>query len=293
MQISEHIHAIKLPFQIPIGQGKIVERFVYVYLIYGKKICLIDSGVASSEQVIFDYIRQTGRNPDEISLMILTHSHPDHIGSALAIKKASGCLVAAHSGERSWIEDVELQSKERPVPNFHSLVEGSVNVDRILEDREVLDLGEGLSLEVLHTPGHSKGSISIVFREDKVLFTGDAIPLAGDVPIYEDVLESVMSIKKLKDIAGINILLASWCDPKEGDHVSEMMDEGLHYLQRIHKTVVNSADNDSLRISSEVSSELCEIVLEKLGLSEITVNPLVARSFESSLKYHNNIDLLL
>jgi glyoxylase-like metal-dependent hydrolase (beta-lactamase superfamily II) len=46
---------------------------------YGKKIYLIDSGVASSEQIIFDYIRQTGRNPDEISMIVLTHSHPDHI----------------------------------------------------------------------------------------------------------------------------------------------------------------------------------------------------------------------
>ena len=98
MKVSEHIHAIKIPFQIQISQGKIVERFVYVYLIYGEEICLIDSGVTSSEQIIFDYIRQTGRNPNEISLIILTHSHPDHIGSALAIKKASGCLVAAHLG---------------------------------------------------------------------------------------------------------------------------------------------------------------------------------------------------
>ncbi|KAF5416707.1 MAG: Metallo-beta-lactamase fold-containing protein [Candidatus Methanogaster sp.] len=288
MKISEHIHAIKLPFQIPIGQGKIVERFVYVYLIYGKEICLIDSGVASSEQIIFDYIRQTGRNPDEISLMVLTHSHPDHIGSALAIKKASGCLVAAHLSEKSWIEDVELQSKERPVPNFHSLVKGSVDVDRIIEEKEVLDLGQGLSLEVFHTPGHSKGSISILFREDKALFTGDVIPLAGDLPIYEDVFASVMSIKKLKDIGGINILLASWGDPQEGSRVYILMDESLHYLQHIHTTVINNADNDS----SWVSSELCEKVLEKLGLPKITANPLVAKSFESSLKFRDNVDLL-
>lgn len=280
MRISEHIHAIKFPFQIPIGPGKFVERFVYVYLIYGKKICLIDSGVASSEQKIFDYIRQTGRNPDEISLMVLTHSHPDHIGSAQAIKKASGCVVAAHSGEKSWIEDVELQSKERPVPNFHSLVEGSVHVDIILKEKEVLDLGNGLSLEVYHTPGHSKGSISILFREDKALFTGDVIPLRGDLPIYEDIIASVKSIKKLKDIRGINFLLASWDDPREGSRVYDLMDESLNYLQQIHTTVINSSDIDS----SFVSSELCKIVLEKLGLPGITVNPLVAKSFESSLK---------
>jgi len=288
MKISEHIHAIKLPFQIPIGPGKIVERFVYVYLIYGTKICLIDTGVASSEKIIFDYIRQTGRDPDEISLIVLSHSHPDHIGSALAIKKATGCSVAAHSSEKAWIEDVELQSRERPVPNFHSLIGGSVDVDRILEDREVLDLGKGISLKVFHTPGHSRGSISILFREDRALFTGDVIPIAGDLPIYEDIFASVMSIRKLKDIGGINVLLSSWGDPQEGSRVYKLMDESLNYLQHIHKTVINAADIDS----SSVSPELCGVVLEKLGLPRITVNPLVARSFESSLEFRDREDLL-
>jgi hypothetical protein len=53
----------------------------------------------------------------------------------------AGSLTPAHLSEKSWIEDVELQSKERPVPNFHSLVKGSVDVDRIIEEKEVLDSG--------------------------------------------------------------------------------------------------------------------------------------------------------
>lgn len=65
MQITKQIHAIKIPFQIAIGPGIKVDRFVYVYLIYGKKIYLIDTGVATSEKMIFDYIRKTGRNPED------------------------------------------------------------------------------------------------------------------------------------------------------------------------------------------------------------------------------------
>jgi len=48
----KHIHVIKVPFQIPIAPGKTVDRFVYAYLIYGKNICLIDTGIASSKQSI-------------------------------------------------------------------------------------------------------------------------------------------------------------------------------------------------------------------------------------------------
>lgn len=79
MQITPHIHAIKTPL------GPTPDRFVYVYLVYGNRITLIDTGFNGSEKLINDDIRSTGRDPSDIGLMILTHSHPDHIGSAKVI----------------------------------------------------------------------------------------------------------------------------------------------------------------------------------------------------------------
>lgn len=280
MQITKNIHALKIPFHLIDPSGKRIDRFVYVHLIYGKKICLIDSGVASSEQAIFNYLSETGRSPEEISLLVLTHSHPDHIGAAQAIKAASGCEVAAHAAERSWIEDVDLQSRERPVPGFHSLVGGSVKVDRILGDGDILNLDDGLSLKVLHTPGHSKGSISLLLQEDGALFSGDAIPIAGDLPIYEDALASVRSIKRLEAIGGIKHLLAAWDDPQKNGMVYQRMDEGLQYLQRIHEAVFKvNKDHPSLG-----SMDLCKLVLKELGLPEMVANPLIVKSFESDLR---------
>lgn len=286
MQITKNIHAIKIPFQVKTDSG-ILERFVYSYLIHGENICLIDSGVVSSEHVIFDYIEKIGLKPTDISMMVLTHSHPDHIGSAKSIKEKSGCKVAAHSGERSWIEDVELQAKERPVPNFHSLVEGSVDVDDILKDEDIIDLGENISLKVIHTPGHSEGSISLLMDEAGVLITGDAVPLKGDLPIYDDVEASIISIKKLKTIEGIKILLASWDDPKEDDQVYQIMDESLDYLQRIHESVIKINKN---KPSSE-PIEFCKMVLKDLGVPEMAANPIVAISFQANLKVIENQDL--
>lgn len=80
-------------------------------------------------------------------------------------------------------------------------------------------LGGGLRLEVFHTPGHSKGSISLLLHEDRALFYGDAVPLVGDATTYDDVLACVKSIKKLKKIKGINLLLSSWDNPQEGERV--------------------------------------------------------------------------
>ncbi|MBI5459521.1 MBL fold metallo-hydrolase [Methanobacterium sp.] len=279
MQITEHIHAIKIPFQVKTNSG-ILERFVYSYLIYGDDVCLIDSGVSSSEKVIFDYLEKTGHAPDDISLMILTHSHPDHIGSAKSIQRISGCEIAAHCGEKSWIEDVDLQFKERPVPNFHSLVEGSVQVDIVLEAGEVVDLGGNIQLEVIHTPGHSAGSISLHIPPERVLITGDAVPLPGDLPIYGDFAKSVMSIERLKAVKGLEVLLASWDEPQKGDDIHQRMDEALDYLQHIQEVVEKLAPVNS----PADSMEFCRIVLKELGLPEPAANPIVARSFQANLK---------
>ncbi len=287
MQIDKSIHALKIPFQITEPSGRKIERFVYVYLIYGKNICLIDSGVASGDEAIFDYLKKTGRSPEEISLLILTHSHPDHIGAAQAIKEASGCEVACHAAERSWIEDVSLQFKERPVPGFNSLVGGSVKVDRILKDRDIMDL-DGTAAWVLHTPGHSKGSISILLPDSRSLFSGDAIPIQGDLPIYEDAIESVRSIEKLKAISGINCLFAAWDDPQKDGMAYQRMDNGLEYLERIHKAVIDvSSSHPAIG-----SMELCRLVLKEVGISEMAANPLVAKSFESNLKLRDSQNLL-
>jgi hydroxyacylglutathione hydrolase len=280
MQITDHVHALKIPFQITDPSGQKIPRFVYAFLIYGKEICLIDSGVAGSEKIILDYLKRTGKSPEEIKRLILTHAHPDHVGAAAAIKRISGCTVAAHAAEKAWIEDVDLQAKERPVPGFFSLVGGSVPVDQTLQDGEVLHLEGGLALQVLHIPGHSPGSLSLWLAEDGALFSADAVPIAGDMPIFQDILASVRSVQRLAAIPEIKHLLAAWDEPRRGSEAYHIMDEGLQYMQRIHSNVLKVAGANP-GISP---MELCLRTLELLGLPPIMANPLVAASFQASLK---------
>ncbi|KQC16139.1 MAG: MBL fold metallo-hydrolase [Methanosaeta sp. SDB] len=286
-EITDHIHALKIPFKIRDPSGFTVSRFVYIYIIYGEEICLVDGGVVSSERTIVDHLRETGRRPEEISRLILTHGHPDHIGAAKAIKGISGCSVASHSADKDWIEDIDQQERERPVPGFKDLVASSVRIDEILQDGDVLDLGDGLKLEVLHTPGHSPGSISLWMPQEGVLFSADAIPLDGAMPIYDDIVASVRSIQRLKAIEEIKVLLSAWDDPRFGEDAYRIMDEGLDYLQRIHGAVIKSAV-----ASSQDPMELCRRTIRELGLPEMMTNPLTARSFQSSLKILDRRDLL-
>jgi glyoxylase-like metal-dependent hydrolase (beta-lactamase superfamily II) len=287
MQVTDHIHALKIPFQIQVGPDKTFERFVYAYLVLGSEICLIDSGVQNSHNLIFDYLRSLGRKREDISLLVLTHAHPDHIGAAQAIKAATKCTVAAHQGAQAWIEDVEQQFNERPVPGFHDLVGGSTSVDRLLQDGEVIDLGT-VSLQVIFTPGHAQGSISLYCKEEGVLLSGDAIPQTNDLPIYEDVVTAVASNKRLKAIGSIEYLLASWLDPVAGSAVYQMIDNGLAYLQQIHEYVREIAAGCSV----DDTMDFCARVVKALGLPEIAINPLIAKSFVSHLNVIDQEKLL-
>jgi hydroxyacylglutathione hydrolase len=287
MQVTEHIHAIKIPFKIPIAPGKVIDREVYSYIVFGNEITLIDSGVMGAETIISDYIRRNGRYPKEISVVILTHSHPDHIGSVKAIKEATGCKVAAHSAEQAWIEDTEKQYRERPVPGFHGLVGGAVTIDMLLADAEIVTLDEKIKCEVMHTPGHSRGSITLFFADEKVIITGDALPLPNDLPIYEDIVASVDSIKRLERIKNIETLLSSWEAPLSGYKLIEKrIGDSILYLRRIHEAVLKAKAQ-----GSEDLMNLCRFVVNEIGLPPSAANPLVARSFASNLAAMEIMDL--
>jgi hydroxyacylglutathione hydrolase len=288
MQVTSRIHAIKIAFTVPVSLETVVERFAFVYFVFGDRVHLIDSGVAGAETIIFDYIQQQGRAPEDIATLIITHAHPDHIGSARNLKKESGCTVVAHALEQNWIEDTDLQFANRPVPGFHTLVAGPLGVDKLVAGGEMLELEKGLTCKIIHTSGHSPGSISLHFAEDKSLFTADALISPGDLPIYDNIADSLASIKALQEITDVETLFSSWEPPLQGrEKIRGRMEESLDYLNRIHAAVVNSSAGEK----PQDIMELCQEVVKTLGLPAFAVNPLVATAFASSLAAEQNKNL--
>jgi glyoxylase-like metal-dependent hydrolase (beta-lactamase superfamily II) len=262
-----------------------VDRFAFVYIIFGDSIHLIDSGVAGAESTIWDYIKKQGHEQKEVSTLILTHSHPDHIGAAKSIKRQTGCTIFAHKHEQKWIEDTEQQFDDRPVPGFQTLVEGSVGVDRLVEGGEILELEKNIICKAIHTPGHSKGSISLLFEEEKSLFTADALAFPGDLPIYEDISTCITSITTLQKIENIENLFSSWEPPIQGqEKIRKRMDESIAYLKRIHTAVINNISN----VKDQNIMELCQKVVSELGLPPFAANLLVAKAFASSIAAEQN-----
>lgn len=288
MQVSPNIHALEIPFHIPLTPEKSLARSVYLYLVLTTPITLIDSGVAGAHRLIFDYLRAKGRGPEEIATLILTHAHPDHIGSARTIRRLTGCRVLAHAQEKEWIEDTERQKQVRPVPGFDLLVEGPVPVDALLTDGQALDLDAETRCQVHATPGHSAGSLSLHFAREKVLISGDALPLPGDLPIYDDLARTLRSIDTIRDLAPqADTLLSSWEAPIQGEGlIRRRIDAGVSWLQRIHATVLRIHEEQQV-----TGMELCTGVVRELGLPPLAANPLVARSLQSSLAVAGQSDL--
>lgn len=134
-------------------------RGANVVLIIEEELTLIDTGLQGSSPQIIDFIRQLGRSPGEISLIILTHNHVDHVGGLAELKGATSARVAIHQtdiGERG----------NRPSARAE-------DIDIRLEGSEVLKPLGGL--EVINTPGHTRGSISLFSPRNRLLIVGDAL----------------------------------------------------------------------------------------------------------------------
>ena len=128
------VHQIKIDFHVT----EQICRFVYVYIIEGKSLYLIDSGVFGCEKQIIAYLNTIGRSVSEIRGIFLTHAHPDHIGSAAWFQEHTGCKIYTSEGEKRWIEDIDLEFRERPIPNFYRLAGRSSRVDVVVRDGDVI-----------------------------------------------------------------------------------------------------------------------------------------------------------
>ncbi|GAA3737080.1 MBL fold metallo-hydrolase [Salinactinospora qingdaonensis] len=149
------------------------------YAVRGRRTILVDAGPAGQEERLLRRLSGAGISPSDVSLIVLTHCHPDHAGGAAELSRRLDVPVAVHANEVEWattgtsifhdvIRPFGYVLRRMLSPTFPA-----VKPDLVLE--EGVDLEEyGVPLRVLHTPGHTTGSVTLLDR-----LSGDA--LVGDL----------------------------------------------------------------------------------------------------------------
>ena len=122
-------------------------------------------------ETLFQSMAQDRVEAPQFGLIINTHGHLDHVESSLMLRRASGAKVALHQGDALYYEEAMVASYAHD-----DLARDGLYPDLYL-DEGVLHLGQPISitLQVLHTPGHSPGSVSFYWKEKRALFTGDTV----------------------------------------------------------------------------------------------------------------------
>lgn len=162
-----------------------------VYLLTDRRMALIDTGMPGNAARILGFIERLGRDPGELEHIVLTHWHIDHAGSAAELQRLTGAMTVAHRDELAWAPG----GRRLPAPGLHPC-----SIDLPVTGGEVLPYLGGLRL--VHTPGHTRGSVSVLLERDGVLFVGDTIinnedRLSRPLPFGSDRSQSERSLEKL------------------------------------------------------------------------------------------------
>lgn len=137
------------------------------YIISKDSQCLIvDPG--GDAHIVKQYIKEKQITPQAI---LLTHAHFDHIGAVDALRKKYNIKVYLHKNEQSWLSNPDL--------NRSGLFLGPEEVIKTDKPDVILEEGKltigSFTFEVVHTPGHSPGSVSFIFHQEKFTVSGDVL----------------------------------------------------------------------------------------------------------------------
>jgi glyoxylase-like metal-dependent hydrolase (beta-lactamase superfamily II) len=181
--IGDHSLALDVAHAQSIGPAQVLPvnlDFVKAYvLVRGKEAAVVDTGTPNNASKIADVVRSAGLNWESVRHVILTHYHPDHIGSVGEVLSAAP-KATAYAGAA----DIAQIQSPRPL-------------------KAVNDNDEVFGLRVIATPGHTPGHICILDPTGSTLILGDAIgnigsKLSGPNPQYTaDMAQAHVSVKKL------------------------------------------------------------------------------------------------
>lgn len=173
MQINEHVYQIDI-------QQWMVPHVGVVYVVKSEKTFLIDAGTSRTTDKVLKTLDEFNIAPNSINAMIITHEHYDHgAGAAALLEKMPTTMVFASEKTAEILKDPSefIETTKKHYGEAEGLVSPFPPVKNVqlLEEGDKIDLGGGISLEVVALPGHTPGGIGLFETKTKTFFAGDAV----------------------------------------------------------------------------------------------------------------------
>jgi glyoxylase-like metal-dependent hydrolase (beta-lactamase superfamily II) len=268
-----------------------------VYLVRGTSLALIDTGYLYTLPAIDTELRTLGLSFADVDLVLMTHGHPDHVGACAEIGGRRSLVhrddlallggPAAHLASdlelshvmRALDRDKEARTRERFV---HDSVGAAVTGAEALDDGQVVDLGAGRRLTVVHTPGHTPGSAVLLAEPDGVAFTGDAVQAWGGrpgvLPLYADPVAYRASLDRIAELDPHTLALGHpyrWSGGgstpdviRTGPAARATLRESVTYAETARAAVARVLDSAPL-----TAAELAQRTIDELGAPYWTGGP--------------------
>jgi len=245
-KLDEGLYAIDCPFK---------GYTVSVGCIISEGVGLIDCGIKESPvQVLQPLLRTIHLDLKEIVTVLLTHGHFDHCGGLSEIKRASRASALCHKMDKPLVEDPPLvfrllHSRFPGLYDEETAEFAAEGIDRVVDDGDAINIA-GRDVTVLHTPGHSAGSLCVLDKETNVAFAGDSFQGEGeDRPLlFHCFREYVESLKRVAQSAPSMIVLGHPFPP-----FRKSILEGVEVDQFLRRSI-----DAALGLKGEVSVQLNE-----------------------------------
>jgi len=210
-----------------------VSPYCYIVIEGDGSLTLVDTGMPRDGRAVLTYLQANmSKKPSDVKMIVLTHCHTPYVRGASEIKRATGAKLAIHAEDADYLSG----RKRMPPPTGAAgvlfriseplLAFSAVEPDvRLIENERVGD-----RLVVLHTPGHTPGSVSLYDRQLKLIFVADTIrsergKLRG--PPAEFTLDKQAARSSLEKLSRVDFhtILGGQGDPFRSDEAPKKVKE--------------------------------------------------------------------